>query len=66
MEKGFESDDFFTVGELAQMLKVPVSWIYGRTRQRGPNAIPVVRCGKYCRFHKADVLNWLKKQNEAK
>jgi len=52
--------------EIAQRLRVPVSWIYGQTRQKGPGTIPVLRVGKYCRFVEGEVLQWLQeKQAEA-
>ena len=53
------------VDELAEILTVPKSWIYGKTREKGPDSIPVWRVGKYCRFRVADVMAWLKKNNEA-
>lgn len=57
--------NFLTVDELADSLSVPKSWVYSRTRETGPDAMPKLKCGKYCRFFLADVLEWLKKQNEA-
>ena len=50
------------VQQLAEKLVTPKSWIYGRTRQRGPDAIPMIRVGKYCRFRLSDVLAWLEKR----
>jgi excisionase family DNA binding protein len=55
---------FLTVDELAEELKVKKSWLYSRTRETGPGAIPRVKVGKYIRFVEADVMEWLKKQNE--
>lgn len=52
-----------TVDELAQILKVPKSWIYGKTREAGPESMPRLYIGKYLRFFETDVMNWLKKQN---
>ena len=57
--------NLLNVRELAESLNVPVSWIYSRTRLKGPEAIPSLRIGKYHRFRLDDVLNWLEKQNEA-
>lgn len=51
-----------TVGEVAELLKVPVSWVYERTRKRGINRIPGFRLGKYWRFREADVLAWIDNQ----
>jgi excisionase family DNA binding protein len=49
-----------TVNELAQILKVPKSWIYAKTRETGPDSIPRIKVGKYLRFEIDQVLNWLK------
>ena len=54
--------DFLTVGELAEKLKVPKSWIYSRTRESGPNTMPTIRCGKYLRFDFSIVMKWLEKK----
>lgn len=60
-------DNLITVKDLADALKVPKSWVYARTRETGPGAIPRLQVGKYRRFILQDVLNWLeKKQNETK
>ena len=59
------NQDLLTVSELAEVLRTPVSWVYSRTREKGPRAIPIVRVGKYIRFRLDDVMDWLKSQNEA-
>ena len=48
-----------SVEEVAALLKVPVSWVYDRTRLRTKERIPGFRLGKYWRFREADVLAWL-------
>ena len=48
-----------TPHELAAILKVPVSWIYQRTRL-GSRAIPHVRVGKYVRFDREEVVAFLR------
>lgn len=58
-------NQFLTVDELASELKVPISWIYSRTRETGAQAMPKLKVGKYCRFQLDEVLDWLKQQNEA-
>lgn len=55
-------DELLTVQELAQALKVKASWVYSRTRQTGPGAMPRIILGKYRRFRLADVLEWCQKQ----
>ena len=51
-----------TVEEVAELLKVPVSWVYERTRLRGINRLPGFRLGKYWRFSEGEVLDWLERQ----
>jgi excisionase family DNA binding protein len=51
-----------TVEEVAGLLKVPVSWVYERTRLRGINRLPGFRLGKYWRFSEGEVSNWLERQ----
>ena len=59
------NQNLLTVDELAESLNVPKSWVYSRTRETGPDAMPKLKCGKYCRFNFQDVLDWLKDQQEA-
>src|SRR5438477_8617955 len=55
------NDDLLTVTEVAQLLKVPVSWVYERTRRRGFDRIPHFKLGKYLRFSEREVADWLQK-----
>ena len=48
-----------TVEEVAVLLHVPVSWVYGRTRKRSLERLPGYRLGKYWRFREDEVLAWL-------
>ena len=41
---------FWSVSNLAEFLGVPKSWIYDRTRGKGPEVIPHMKFGKYVRF----------------
>jgi len=59
------NDDLLTTDELAEVLKVPKSWVYSRTRETGPDSMPRVNVGKYRRFRLSDVMDWLEKQSEA-
>lgn len=56
------ADSLLTVEEVAARLKVPISWVYERTRKRGTDRIPGFRLGKYWRFHEADILAWIERQ----
>lgn len=51
-----------TVHEVADLLQVPVSWVYGRARRRTLERIPGYRLGKYWRFRQDEVLAWVESQ----
>jgi excisionase family DNA binding protein len=57
-------DELMTVDEIAALLKVPVSWVYERTRRRGVERIPHVKLGKYLRFSLPEVKTWLERLRE--
>lgn len=57
-----DSRPLLTVEEVADLLRVPLSWVYERTRKHGVDRIPGFRLGKYWRFREADVLAWLDRQ----
>jgi excisionase family DNA binding protein len=57
-------DELLTVAEVAERLKVPVSWVYERTRRRGIERIPHLKLGKYLRFHACEVRDWLHRLRE--
>jgi excisionase family DNA binding protein len=59
MEIETHEEKLLTVQEVAQILKVPPSWVYEHTRERCPDRIPGIRLGKYWRFVEGDVLAWL-------
>lgn len=56
MESKKESARLVTVEEIAEFLQVPASWVYARTAS---NTIPHVRVGRYVRFRKGEVMQWL-------
>ena len=51
-----------TIDEVAEFLRVPVSWVYEHTRRRAVDRIPGFRLGKYWRFREADITNWIERQ----
>lgn len=59
-------NNLLTTEEMAERLRVPVSWMYYQTRQTGPDSIPRIRVGKYNRFVESEVWKWLQRQNEAR
>lgn len=48
-----------TVREVAELLQVPVSWVYGRMRKRSSERLPAYRLGKYWRFREDEVMAWI-------
>ncbi|MHB0976160.1 MAG: helix-turn-helix domain-containing protein [Candidatus Aquicultorales bacterium] len=61
-EGGSLSDQLLTVEEIAKLLCVPESWVYGRTARE---EIPHVHVGRYVRFFERQVLDWLNEQSSA-
>ena len=59
------SRNLLSVDELAESLNVPKSWVYSRSRETGPSAMPKIKVGKYVRFELDRVLAWLKEQSES-
>ncbi len=54
------SDRLLTVEEVAEMLRVPKSWVYERTRRCVlGEQLPHVKLGKYLRFEKEAVLEFV-------
>ena len=59
-ERGQDSSRLLTVEEVAALLHVPVSWVYGRMRKRSLERLPAYRLGKYWRFRQDEVLAWIR------
>lgn len=55
-------DTLLTVEEVADLLQVPVSWVYERTRRRGRDRLPGFHLGKYWRFDAREIRAWLEQQ----
>lgn len=51
--------ELLTVQQIAEVLQVPASWVYGRMRKRSPEQLPAYRLGKYWRFDRNEVLAWV-------
>jgi excisionase family DNA binding protein len=54
-----EPGTLLTVREVAQFIKVPVSWVYERTRRRGVERLPHIKVGKYLRFRLREIEVYL-------
>ncbi len=61
---GRENEPLLTVHEVAEALKVPLSWVYARTRRRGRDRLPHIKLGKYVRFDFDAVRHWLQNFSE--
>jgi excisionase family DNA binding protein len=60
-----ESIRLLTVEEVASLLHVPVSWVYGRMRKRSLERLPAYRLGKYWRFREDEIHAWVEDQRGA-
>src|SRR5271169_2972404 len=54
-EERADRDPLLTIKEVAELLRVPISWVYGRTRKRALDRLPGYRLGKYWRFSENEV-----------
>jgi excisionase family DNA binding protein len=59
-EERRDESHLLKVREVAELLSVPVSWVYGRMRKRALDRIPAYRVGKYWRFKADEVMAWLR------
>lgn len=59
-----DSTRLLTVEEVASLLHVPVSWVYGRMRKRSMERLPAYRLGKYWRFREDEIHAWVKRQSQ--
>ena len=53
------AEGLLTVREVAELLRVPVSWVYERTRRRGIDRLPHLKVGKYVRFRLSEIEGYL-------
>ena len=54
--------NLLTVHEVADLLQVPASWVYERTRRQGPEQLPHFKIGKYLRFEERALLDFIRRQ----
>jgi excisionase family DNA binding protein len=57
-----ELNRLLTVEDVAMLLHVPVSWVYGRMRKRSLERLPAYRLGKYWRFREDEIHAWVRHQ----
>lgn len=51
-----------TPEEVAQLLRVELSFVYEKSRRRQRNPIPVHRIGRYLRYYRDEVFAWFSAQ----
>lgn len=56
------SDRVLTAADVAELLSVPESWVREQTRRPDGVAIPHLRLGRYVRFDREAVVEWLAEQ----
>lgn len=59
---GRDNEKLLTIQQVADLLHVPVSWVYGRTRNRSKGRLPGIRLGKYWRFREEEIHAWVESQ----
>jgi excisionase family DNA binding protein len=63
---GYRDDGrLMNVHEVAELLQVPVSWVYERTRRRGLEQLPHLKIGKYLRFEESALAEFIRRQSRA-
>jgi excisionase family DNA binding protein len=58
-----ESARLLTVADVASLLHVHVSWVYGRMRRRSLDRLSGYRLGKYWRFRADEIHAWIECQS---
>jgi len=57
-----DNEKLLTIQQVADLLHVPVSWVYGRTRKRSIERLPGIHLGKYWRFREEEIHAWVESQ----
>jgi hypothetical protein len=52
--------------ELSKRWRRAKSWLYARTKERGPDAIPRINFGKYVMFEPDKVDAWLRSRSSSR
>ena len=56
--------ELLTVEDVAALLKVKVSWVYDRIGPKHGGRLPHIRLGRYIRFERSAVLEFLQRQRK--
>jgi excisionase family DNA binding protein len=57
-------DELLTVADAARLLKVTASCVYEHTRNDAEDRLPVVKVGKYLRFDRRDLREYINSKRE--
>jgi excisionase family DNA binding protein len=58
-------DELLTVNDAARLLNVTVSWVYEHTRDDADERLPFVKLGKYVRFDRTDLREYIDAKRQA-
>ena len=58
-------DELLTVQDAARFLNVSVSWVYEHTRDDAEDRLPFVKLGKYVRFDRTDLREYIDAKRHA-
>jgi excisionase family DNA binding protein len=58
-------DELLTVNDAARFLRVTVSWVYEHTRDDAEDRLPLVKIGKYVRFDRTDLREFIDAKRQA-
>lgn len=58
-------DELLTVSDAARLLNVTVSWVYEHTRDGSEDRLPFVKLGKYVRFDRTDLREYIDAKRQA-
>ena len=64
IQNTIQPEPLLSVSQLAEYLGVQKSWIYEQSRLKKHNGFPVLKCGKYLRFDRQQVVEWMGKNND--
>ena len=55
-------DELLTVEDVARYLKMEEVWVYRQLKTKSGSRLPGFKLGKYWRFRREDILEWLERQ----
>jgi excisionase family DNA binding protein len=58
-------DELLTVNDAARFLRVTASWVYEHTRDDAEDRLPFVKLGKYVRFDRTDLREYIDAKRQA-